>query len=171
MTSILKVNTLQDSTGTTAMTIDSSGRVLQPAKPCFFAHFSSGTFEITSTNSTKTPLNATDVNIGNCWSTTNHEFTAPVAGVYQINWGFTVGIDADSASYFASRVYKGGSLVANYHRNYNPPTQGGNQYGGHDCSIIQSFSANETFYVIPQPSTTLSIRVERGTYMCGFLIG
>ena len=88
MTSILKVNTLQDSTGTTAMTIDSSGRVLQPAKPCFFAHFSSGTFEITSSNSTKTPLDATDVNIGNCWSTTNYEFTAPVAGEHSTCFPF-----------------------------------------------------------------------------------
>ena len=30
----LKVNTIQSTGGTTAMTIDSSGRILQPAKPC-----------------------------------------------------------------------------------------------------------------------------------------
>ena len=167
-----KVNTIKHTDGTTAMTIDSSGRVLQPTKPCFFAHFASGTFEINASNTTKTPLNATDVNIGNCWSTTNHLFTAPIAGVYQINWGFSIGVDGDSASYFASRLYKNGShAIGSYHRNYNPPSQGGNQYGGHDCSIIQSFTAGETFYVIPQPSTTLTIKVERGTYMSGHLIG
>ena len=170
-TSSFKTSTIQSTNGTTAMTIDTSGRVLQPTKPCFFAYFASGTFEINASNTTKTPLNGTEVNQASCWSTTNHEFTAPVAGIYQINWGFSVGVDGDSASYFASRIYKNGSQLDSYHRNYNPPSQGGNQYGGHDCAILLSFTANETFYVIPQPSTTLSIKVERGTYMSGFLIG
>ena len=161
--STLRANTIQDLSGT--------GNVLMPNRPCFFAYFASGSFTPNASNSTKTPLNATDVNQASCWSTTNHLFTAPVAGIYQINWGFSVGVDGDSASYFASRIYKGGSLYDGYHRNYNPPSQGGNQYGGHDCSIVQSFTANETFYVIPQPSATLTIKVERGTYMSGFLIG
>ena len=38
MTSILKVDTIQNvSTGTTAMTIDSTGRVLTAARPAFSA--------------------------------------------------------------------------------------------------------------------------------------
>lgn len=161
--STIRATTIQDLSGT--------GNVLMPNRPCFFAYFASGTFEINASNSTKTPLNGTEVNQASCWSTSNHEFTAPVAGIYQINWGFSVGVDGDSASYFASRIYKNGSQIDSYHRNYNPPSQGGNQYGGHDCAILLSFTANETFYVIPQPSTTLSIKVERGTYMSGFLIG
>ena len=77
MASTLKIQNIAHTDGTTAMTIDSSGRVLQPAKPCFYAYMSSGTLAVDSTNSTKTPLNSTLVNIGNCWSTSNHEFTAP----------------------------------------------------------------------------------------------
>ena len=44
MASILKVNTIQDATNsTTAMTVDTAGRVLQPTKPMWFAYFASGT--------------------------------------------------------------------------------------------------------------------------------
>ena len=141
-------------------------------RPCFFAYFASGAaFTIDSSNSTKTPLNATTVNEGNCWSTTDYIFTAPVAGIYQINWGFSVGVEGDSASYLASRLYKNGVLQTfSVHRNYNPPTQGGNQYGGVDCSIILSFAKDETFYVIGQSSATLTINMEYGTYMSGFLL-
>ena len=160
MASVLKVDSIQDTSGT--------GNVLMPSRPCFFAYFASGSeWNISSSNSDKTPLNATYVNQGNCWSTTNYLFTAPVAGVYQINWGFSVGVDGDSASYFASRVYKNGSLFGGIHRNYNPPSQGGNQYGGHDTATLLSFAEDETFYVIPQPSTTLTIKQEMGTYMSG----
>ena len=35
MTSIIKVDEIQNKNGTTAITIDSSGRILQPAKPVF----------------------------------------------------------------------------------------------------------------------------------------
>ena len=35
MTSILKVDSIQNAAGTAAMTIDSGGRILQPAKPAF----------------------------------------------------------------------------------------------------------------------------------------
>ena len=172
-TSSFKTSTIQSTNGTTAMTIDSSGRVLQPAKPCFYAYMSSGSFSPDSTNATKTPLNSTLVNIGNCWSTTNHEFTAPIAGTYSINWGVTFQ-DPDEARYVASRVYKNGSLAYNFHRVYHPveeTEQGGNDYGGVDHNMVLPFALGEKFYVIMNPSDTLSVSAEEGTYMSGFLIG
>ena len=157
--------------GTTAMTIDASGRVLQPAKPCFFAYMSSGTFAPGTGNSTKTPLNSTLVNQGSCWHTTNHLFTAPVAGVYSISWGVTFGADADEGRYMASRIYKNGSQIGDYHRNRPTTAQGGNQYSGVDCNIVLSFTASETFWVILQPAADITVAPDMGTYMCGFLIG
>ena len=163
MASVLKVDSIQDTSGT--------GNVLMPSRPCFFAYMSSGTFAPDSSNSTKTPLNTTLVNQGNCWSTTNHLFTAPVAGIYSITWGFTFQ-DSDDARYVASRIYKAGSQIGSAHRQSQPTGQGGNQYDGVDgLKMIQSFSADETFYVIVQPSATLSVAAEYGTYMSGFLIG
>ena len=86
MASVLKVDSIQDTSGT--------GNILMPNRPCFYAYMSSGTFAPDSSNSTKTPLNATEVNQGSCWSTTDHQFTAPVAGKYffgiQLYLGFSV---------------------------------------------------------------------------------
>ena len=176
--STLKVGTIQDhANGNTALTIASDGKInfpqpyTSPQNPCFFAYRSSGSFYPDTTNSTKTPLNSTLVNIQNCWSTTDHQFTAPIAGTYSITWGFTF-LDNDNARYVASRIYKGGSNIGSIHRQYQPTAQGGNQYGGIDgLNMILTFSANETFYVIPQCSDTLSVVAEFGTYMSGHLIG
>ena len=110
---------------------------------------------------------------GNCWSTTNFEFTAPVAGTYSINWGVTFQ-DPDAARYVASRVFKGGSQIGSYHRVYHPveeSEQAGNDYGGVDHNIILTFTASEKFHVIFQPSSTLTLAAEEGTYVSGFLIG
>ena len=43
MASTLKVNTIAHSGGTDALTIDSTGRVLTPARPMFYATMSAGT--------------------------------------------------------------------------------------------------------------------------------
>ena len=104
--STLNVTNIANPNGTTAMTIDNSGRVLQPTKPCFFAYMSSGTVTAWSTNTSKTPLNTTLVNIGNCWSTSNYEFTAPVTGTYSINWGLHFKTQTNVDIYNASRVFK-----------------------------------------------------------------
>ena len=163
MASVLKVDSIQDISGT--------GNILMPNRPCFYAYMGSGSFAPDSSNSTKTPLDATLVNQGSCWSTTDHQFTAPVAGIYSITWGFTFQ-DSDNARYVASRIYKDGSNIGSAHRQSQPTGQGGNQYDGIDgLKMILSFSASETFYVILQPSATLTVSAEFGTYMSGFLIG
>ena len=79
-TTELDLATIKDGTGTnTAMTIDSTGRILTPARPAFHAYksddpnlVSSGTYV----------FNSTFTNIGNCYDTTTGRFTAPVNGVY-----------------------------------------------------------------------------------------
>ena len=90
ITSTAQIGTIKDAGGNaTAMTIDTSGRISSPQTPCFYAYRNGGSFYPDTTNSTKTPLDTTLVNVQNCWSTTNHQFTAPIAGTYSITWGFT----------------------------------------------------------------------------------
>ena len=78
MASILKVNTIQDATNsTTAMSIDSSGRVTTPVKPAFHA--------VRTSNQTSAGVGAFDtatLNAGSHYDTSNYRFTAPVAGLY-----------------------------------------------------------------------------------------
>ena len=79
MASILKVNTIQDATNSnTAMTIDSTGRILTPARPSFEAYRTSG--DVSQGNIVV--WNNTRHNIGGHYSTSTGKFTAPLAGVY-----------------------------------------------------------------------------------------
>ncbi len=80
----LDVGTIRDAAGTnTAMTIDSSGRVLQPALPSFYVYnLSYGARGSGVTEGTGgTVLN----NTGNCYATGTGRFTASVAGRYFIS--------------------------------------------------------------------------------------
>ena len=71
--STLKVDTIQHSGGTTAQTIDSTGRILTPARPAFHAHDASGAAHIELTHNTwqVVPFDTTSINTGghyNTWS-------------------------------------------------------------------------------------------------------
>tara|TARA_B100000614_G_C14484127_1_gene467941 strand:+ start:632 stop:1144 length:513 start_codon:yes stop_codon:yes gene_type:complete len=81
--STLKVGTIQDHANSiTAMTIDSAGRVLQPAKPSFFAHMTGGNWVDNVADDAVLPFNATLHNTGNHYNTSTYKFTVPITGVY-----------------------------------------------------------------------------------------
>mgnify|MGYP005744359361 FL=1 len=84
MTSILKVNEIQDPTNSnTALTIDSSGRVSRPVIPYAFVTWpNTGTYVAKSAGAVDFS-NAT-VNDGNHYDTSTYQFTCPVAGLYRI---------------------------------------------------------------------------------------
>ena len=88
MASILKVNTIQDATNsTTAISVDTAGRVTTPARPYFLVN-TTGT-QSTTANSSATAavvqFSSVEFNVGSHWSTSNHNFVAPVNGIYQFN--------------------------------------------------------------------------------------
>ena len=171
MASILKVNTIQDATNsTTAMTVDTAGRVLQPTKPMWFAYFASGSYSFASGETSKAPYTTTLTNVGNCWSTTDRQFTAPIAGTYQINFAMTIG-ESDASRYVAFRVYKGGSQLGSAHSGHPIPTGSGTQISHRMSQVILTFSQGETFYVIPQAENTCELYADLGTHCSGFLLG
>ena len=82
MTSILKVSEIQDPTnGNSALTVDSSGRILTPARPNFRAIGNTNSFATTS----PIPFPSVQHNIGSHFSTSSNEFTVPIAGVYSFH--------------------------------------------------------------------------------------
>lgn len=91
MTSILKVDSIAQSNGTTGATIDTGGRILQPTKPVFrvVKRSSSGA----GGRSGDLDFNEAPINVGGHWDTTNHYFVAPIAGHYQFSF---VGFCCDS---------------------------------------------------------------------------
>lgn len=87
----LIVSTIKEGTGgsNTAMTIDSTGRILTPARPVFRATGPSPSNVNNQNYTTATKLTFWDNEIfdvgSNFDSTTNYRFTAPVTGYYQFN--------------------------------------------------------------------------------------
>lgn len=124
MTSILKVTEIQDPTnGNTALTIDTTGRILTPARPAFFAYKNGGNWQsFGGTDITLMPFNETSVNIGNCYDTTNYKFVVPVDGVYSFYFQFyadgttndaRIGVDGSYVVFSRNRE-TGTTVSANY---------------------------------------------------------
>ena len=98
----LDVGTIRDAAGTnTAMTIDSTGRILTPARPAFKAFKSGGAWQsFGSTNRTLMPFDSTSINVGSCYDTTNYKFVAPVSGLYYVNFQWYTDDNASEAFIF-----------------------------------------------------------------------
>ena len=107
MSSILKVSEIQDPTnGNSALTVDSTGRVLMPARPAF--SYRTGTQENVAVNSwTTVNFNDKLFEVGSNFNTTTKSFVAPVDGIYQFN--VTVRTDnVDSAANYIQIKLSGG---------------------------------------------------------------
>ena len=88
MASELHVDAIKHSGGTSAMTIDSTGRVLTPARPAFHAdsstHQGSGTYTFTD----YTASGIGRFNQGGHLNLSTGIFTVPIAGVYTFGFVF-----------------------------------------------------------------------------------
>ena len=76
----IKTATIQHTNGTTALTIDSVGRVINTNQIAFYACSGEGAY--TLTNGADFPLELTRFNRGSHYNTGNYRFTAPVDGIY-----------------------------------------------------------------------------------------
>ena len=110
--STLKVGTIQDhSNSNNALVIDSSGRVTEPAKPCFAVKSNRAVNTADFTTAAGVPFNeiefqrgGTIVAISGSGDTTSAVFTAPITGIYQFNF---TGIGSGSS---AGVVANGGEV-------------------------------------------------------------
>ena len=109
MTSVLKVDNIQNSSGTSALSIDSSGRVTQPAKPAFFVYrkLSDQTNQDYSQN-TKVTFDAKKFDTGGDFDLTNDKFVVPVTGIYHISWAVRMA-NIQAATQMFSSLYLNGA--------------------------------------------------------------
>jgi hypothetical protein len=86
MTSIIKVDQIQTAAGTSVMSFDSSGNVVQQ-QPVIGFQVNRGAAYYDHSNNTIVQYNAVDsnggLNINGCWDTSTYKFTAPRNGTYQ----------------------------------------------------------------------------------------
>jgi len=131
MSSILKVDTIQNTGGTTGLTIDSAGRMLKPVIP--FGQASS-TAKTTATNVVN--LNTYVLSGGGVTvDQTNNRMIVPVAGLYKI--GFTELTDV--AAYVEIIMRKNGSNI----NGARAQTGTSHQYGEFGHHMIISLAAND----------------------------
>ena len=74
----LLVQNIKHTNNTTAMTVDSAGRILTPTRPAFQARGANEAYVQTN----PVPFPTADINVGSCYNTSTYKFTAPIAGMY-----------------------------------------------------------------------------------------
>ena len=97
MASILGIDTIQSLSGTTAVTINSTGQVTLPRVPFAMVNVS-GSNNITPGGSGTVPYNNVLSSRGISWNTSTYKFTVPVAGLY--NFSGAVRLNADRSYLF-----------------------------------------------------------------------
>ena len=108
MASILKVNTIQDATNsTTAMTVDTTGRVLQPVKPHILCDMA-GSGYIDVANQGVIPLsNVLQSQGGFSANTSTHKITVPCTGIYLMTINILVETESNiDVGFFVNDVHK-----------------------------------------------------------------
>ena len=106
-----KVNTIKHTGGTSALTIDSTGRILTPARPMFDVAKSS-TQSISSGTPTKVTWDTENYDIGGNFA--SDKFTAPIAGKYHMNALLTLSTIIAGAG-IGLIWYKNGSVFRSGH--------------------------------------------------------
>jgi len=163
MTSILKVTEIQDPTNSnSALTIDSTGRILTPARPAFNVYKNTGG----AVSSGNTYIFETvDINIGGGYSTSTGKFTVPVAGVYVFHSNILSLSDNNVAEY---QILNGTDVLSvGYHHNGGSGNSGHNAMSAH---VVTSLSANDEIRV---KVTNGSLYGDSGNYnqFMGYLLG
>ena len=170
--SILNVGTVQASTisssnGTSALTIDSSGRVLRSNVPAFDAVLTTtaGSLQYITAN-TEIVFNSVNINEGSHFNTATGRFTAPVAGKYMF---CIFGMASQTIATYNIRV--NGALRTFPHNTYSSQSAVGEWAQSCENTII-SLSLGDYVSVFTAGSTG-------GIYgggnnhngFCGYLIG
>ena len=156
MSSTIGVQNIAHTNGTNAMTVDSSGRVLQPTKPAFMArgYGSLNTASSLTVNSI-TPASSiqiaksftiVDVNVGSSFNNTTGKFTCPVAGLYQVMYhiGFKAGHQYTETHLFLT---SNDSVDYGYITQWTPDISTVGQNNGSGATVLINASANQEFAI------------------------
>ena len=171
--STIKVNEVQHTGGTSAMTVDSSGRVSTPARPAFSLFYDSSGTEGVGNNKTVV-FTGVHSNIGSHYNTSTGIFTAVVSGFYQFNlvaFGCNSSGGAVSAGSSSSVALYDNTNSADLARSYHY-TQTGSFHPNLSFSSAHYLSASTEVKILPGSGAYLYSDVsDKYCKFSGFLIG
>lgn len=151
-TNILNCTSINHSSGTAAIAIDSSNRVRRNNLPAYYGWRDTGTeaWENFGTTPVVYNYNIAQVNRGSHYNTATGVFTCPLAGVYLIHAGYLGG---SSGSYSSMYVYKNGINVtaSGMHHNVGNYWKVNSQVFAIDCAVsdqlaMRILTGNSTVY-------------------------
>jgi len=171
MASIIGVENLQHTNGTTAATIDSSGRVLTPANPKFSVQLAVNSSTADYTTTSNVLFDTIDFNVGNCVAISSSvaTFTAPITGYYQFNLMVSFG-SIDGAQHANTYLLIDGESAENDTYRNIEDVQGGTYQTNTTAALIY-LTANQTVNPVVFVHTDTSVNIRPGTRFSGFLVG
>ena len=159
----LLVQNIKHTNGTTAQTIDSTGRVLTPARPAFRARLDGPSSNATGSQGTIV-FNNEDFDIGSNYNTSDGLFTAPIAVKYQFMFRELAATNSSGAinsagDTFYADFYKNGTDNANIVPGAREIHQqaGGNFYVSVSMTSLIQLSASDNIRVIVGSEFVLSL--------------
>ena len=173
ITTTAQIGTIKDAGGNnTAMTIDSTGRVLMPQVPMFQVHASGNSY--VSANQT-IAFDTEEIDVGNNFNTSNYTFTAPVNGYYHMHAHVYVDVDSGTDANVHYKLngsdYNGINIgAAIYSYAYN--NAGGAAHEPLDLPLIMKLAAGDEVKVdVITAGTAAYYAGSRETWWFGYLIG
>ena len=176
--STIKVNEVQHTGGTTAQTIDSTGRILTPARPAFSAYMTSNQSNRSTNTNHTVDFNATYFDVGSNFNTSTFKYIVPTTGIYQFNLSLRIDdidtatdyirvslIVTDDAGYGGNKAYRayrsGNSFAAD------------SAHWGIDMSHLVKANASSEVYVefFTYDGTAQTDIISNDSYFSGFLVG
>ena len=171
MASEIGVQTIQHTNGTDAMTIDSTGRVLTPARPAFRLCVGS-VQSVSSTDQTIITFADQGASLNNFIqggiSVSSGRVTVPVAGVYSLS--FALRVDGVGSGYALVRMLRNAN---NLGQAVTYVIDGGpsSSYENFTANAVFKLDANDVVDVRINASTDSSYNVNDKSEFSGFLVG
>jgi hypothetical protein len=175
MTSIIKVDQIQNSGGTSVMSFDSSGNISHSVvKPAFRIARSSSSAQTTSGGTgIICPFDVITSNAQNCFNQGGFTFsggvvTVPVDGVYQLN--SNIRVDGVGTGYLIGRITINGSTTgqSETYGITGDPAADFQSFNMSECFKLESGDTIE-FRIVPQNDTSWSFA--GASTASGYLIG
>ena len=135
-TTVQGVQNIKYDASTTAMTIDSTGRILQPAKPAFRVSKANNQ-SISNATNTKVTWDSEHWDIGSNFDISNDQFVAPIAGIYHFDCLLRCTANGGTQEIGRAMIFRNGSIYCDLFQMHTAANQMSNSHvgGGVDMQL------------------------------------